>query len=102
MQGEEFGPVAQALRRGDLEQAPISGAERLLLEFVATITQHAYRVTDQQVQGLRDAGWTDAQIAEAVYDTALFSLFVRLADAFAIRPPAMMDPDGVPTAVTGD
>jgi len=100
LQGEQFSEVAHALRDGDLDRAPVSAAERLLLEFVGTLTRHAYRITDQQVQGLRDAGWTDAQIAEAVYDGALFNLFVRLADAFDIHPPAVMDPDGVPAAVT--
>ncbi len=100
MQGEQFSDVAQALREGDLERAPVTPAERLLLEFVGTLTRHAYRITDEQVQGLRDVGWTDAQIAEAVYDGALFNLFVRLADAFDIHPPAIMDPDGVPAAVT--
>lgn len=100
MQGEQFSEVAQALRDGDLDRAPVSPAERLLLEFVGTLTKHAYRITDAQVQGLRDAGWSDAQIAEAVYDGALFNLFVRLADAFDIHPPAVMDPDGVPAAVT--
>jgi alkylhydroperoxidase family enzyme len=100
LQGEQFGEVARALRDGELERAPVSPAERLLLEFVGTLTRHAYRITDEQVQRLRDVGWTDAQIAEAVYDGALFNLFVRLADAFDIHPPAVMDPDGVPAAVT--
>jgi alkylhydroperoxidase family enzyme len=100
LQGEQFSDVAKALRDGDLERAPVSPAERLLLEFVGTLTRHAYRITDEQVQGLRDVGWTDAQIAEAVYDGALFNLFVRLADAFDIHPPAVMDADGVPGAVT--
>jgi alkylhydroperoxidase family enzyme len=100
LQGEQFSEVAKALRDGDLDRAPVSPAERLLLEFVGTLTRHAYRITDDQVQGLRDVGWTDAQIAEAVYDGALFNLFVRLADAFDIHPPAVMDPDGVPAAVT--
>ena len=66
----------------------------------ATLTKHAYRITDEQVQGLREAGWTEPQIAEAVYIGAMFNLFVRLADAFDIHPPAVMDPDGVPGAVT--
>jgi len=92
--------VAQALRDGDLDRAPISPAERLLLEFVGTLTRHAYRITDEQVKGLRDAGWSDPQIAEAVYVGALFNLFVRLADAFDIHPPARMDAGGVPRAVT--
>jgi alkylhydroperoxidase family enzyme len=100
LQGEQFSDVAQALRDGDLDRAPVTPAERLLLEFVGTLTRHAYRITDQQVQALRDAGWTDAQIAETVYVAALFNLFVRLADAFDIHPPAMMDAGGVPRAVT--
>jgi alkylhydroperoxidase family enzyme len=100
LQGEQFSEVAEALRDGNLERAPVSPAERLLLEFVGTLTKHAYRITDEQVQGLRDVGWSDAQIAEAVYDGALFNLFVRLADAFDIHPPAVMDADGVPGAVT--
>jgi alkylhydroperoxidase family enzyme len=100
LQGEQYIAVAQALRAGDLDQAPVTPAERLLLEFIGTLTQHAYRITDDQVQRLRDAGWTDAQIAEAVYDGALFNLFVRIADAFDIHPPAQMDPDGIPAALT--
>jgi len=100
LQGEQFNELAQALRDGDLDRAPISPAERLLLEFVGTLTRHAYRITDAQVEALRDAGWSDPQIAEAVYVGALFNLFVRLADAFDIHPPAMMDAGGVPRAVT--
>jgi alkylhydroperoxidase family enzyme len=100
LQGEPFHEVAQALRDGDLDRAPISPAERRLLEFVGTLTRHAYRITDEQVQDLRDVGWTDPQIAEAVYVGALFNLFVRLADAFDIHPPEAMDASGVPKAVT--
>ena len=70
-----------------------------MLEFVGTVTLHAYRVSDGQIQGLREVGWTDPQIAEAVYDAALFNLFVRLADAFDIHPPETMDPDGIPPAI---
>jgi alkylhydroperoxidase family enzyme len=100
LQGEQYSEVARALRDGDLDRAPVSPAERLLLEFVGTLTQHAYRITDDQVQALRNVGWTDEQIAEAVYDGALFNLFVRLADAFDIHPPEIMDAEGVPGAVT--
>jgi uncharacterized protein YpbB len=39
--------------------------ERLLLEFAGTISRAAYHVTDEQVQGQREVGWTDEQIAEA-------------------------------------
>jgi alkylhydroperoxidase family enzyme len=98
LQGEPHTKTAEALRHGDLDAADLDTPHRLLMDFVATITRHAYRVTDEQVQGLRDAGWTDEQIAEAAYDAALFNLFVRLADAFGIEPPPMYEPDGVPAA----
>ena len=98
MQGETYGPVAEALRSGDLDAAGLDMPHRLLLDFVETVTRHAYRVTDEQVQGLRDAGWTDEQIAEAAYDAALFNLFVRLADTFGIEPPAVYEPNGIPPA----
>jgi alkylhydroperoxidase family enzyme len=94
--------VAEALRNGDLDDADLSLPERLLLEFAGTITRAAYRVTDEQVQALRDVGWTDEQIAEAAYVAALFSLFVRLADTFGIEPPAAYEPNGIPGAVIRD
>jgi alkylhydroperoxidase family enzyme len=102
LQGEQFNQAAAAIRNGDLDGAGITPAERLLLDFVETLTRHAYKITDEQVQGLREVGWSDEQIAEAVYDGALFNLFVRLADAFDIHPPAFMDPGGVPKAVTAE
>ena len=102
MQGEQFHGAARALRAGDLDAASLPPAERLLLEFAGTVTRHAYRVTDEQVEGLRDVGWTDAQIAEAVYVAALFNLFVRLADAFDIHPSAEIEPDGPPPAAAAD
>ena len=98
MQGEQFGQAADALRNGDLDGAGLSGPERLLLEFAGTIAQGAYRVTDEQVQGLREAAWTDEQIAEGAYVAALFSMFVRLADTFDIEPPAVYEPHGIPAA----
>ena len=48
------------------------------------ITKAAYRSTSEDVQKLRDAGWLEDQIAEAVYITAMFAFFNRVADAFGI------------------
>jgi len=100
LQGKQFEGVAEALRDGDLDAAGLEPPERLLLEFAGTISQAAYRVTDEQVQGLREVGWTDEQIAEAAYVAALFSLFVRLADTFGIEPPAAYEPIGIPGVMT--
>jgi len=100
LQGEQFSETAQALRDGDLEAAKVTPEERLLLEFITTLTRHAYKITDEQVQALRDANWSDEQIGEAVYVGALFNLFVRLADAFDIHPlPERELGGGMPRAV---
>ena len=56
----------------------------MLLEYVELVTEAAYRTTSADVQKLRDAGWKEDQIAEAVYVTALFAFFNRVADAFGV------------------
>ena len=55
-----------------------------MLDYVKLITDAAYRSTAEDVQKLRDSGWNEDQIAEAVYVTALFAFFNRVADAFGV------------------
>jgi alkylhydroperoxidase family enzyme len=74
----------QAIAEGKLEEAGLSPAERVLLEYVTRVTEAAYRTTEEDVQLLREHGWSEPQIAEAVYITALFAFFNRVADAFGI------------------
>lgn len=83
--------VRQCLSRADVDAAPIPEAERALMRFVELVTKHAYRTTDADVQTLRDHGWTDPQIAEAVYITGLFAFFNRVADAFGLDDPRYFD-----------
>jgi alkylhydroperoxidase family enzyme len=56
------------------------------MDYVELVTQGAYRSTVEDVQKLRDAGWSENQISEAVYITALFAFFNRVADAFGVPP----------------
>jgi alkylhydroperoxidase family enzyme len=74
----------QALVEGRLDDAELSPAERALLEYVKKVTEAAYRTTPEDVQALRQHGWTEPQIAEAVYIIAMFAFFNRVADAFGI------------------
>jgi alkylhydroperoxidase family enzyme len=99
LQGDEYGELSRSIRDGRLDDLPVGRPERLLLEYVRDVTLHAHRVTDEEVEGLRQVGWTDAQIAEATYEAALFSFFVRMADAFGIDPSPEWDADGVPRAL---
>jgi alkylhydroperoxidase family enzyme len=54
------------------------------MDYVKIITDAAYRSTHEDVEKLRTTGWTEDQIAEAVYVTALFAFFNRVADAFGV------------------
>ena len=54
------------------------------MEYVKLITNAASRSTAEDVEKLRAAGWNEEQIAEAVYVTALFAFFNRVADAFGV------------------
>jgi alkylhydroperoxidase family enzyme len=56
------------------------------MDYVELVTRAAYRTTPAHVQKLRDVGWKEGQIAEAVYVTALFAFFNRVADAFGVPP----------------
>ena len=74
----------EAILEGKLEEAGLTAAERALLDYVELVTKAAYRTTGEDVQKLRDAGWSEDQIAEAVYVTAMFAFFNRVADAFGV------------------
>ncbi|HME34245.1 MAG TPA: hypothetical protein VKF84_03330 [Candidatus Sulfotelmatobacter sp.] len=67
-----------------MDEAGLTAAERALLDYAKLITDAAYRSTAEDVQKLREAGWKEDQIAEAVYITALFAFFNRVADAFGV------------------
>ena len=91
--------ITEALFKGDLAAAPVTDAERVLLQWVELLTRHAYKNTPEDVQRVRDAGWTEPQIAEGVYITALFAFFNRVADAFGLEDPgytSMQPPAGMP------
>ncbi|HTR67383.1 MAG TPA: hypothetical protein VMH85_16505 [Terriglobales bacterium] len=73
-----------AVLEGKLGEAGLTAAERALMDYVKLITEAAPRSTHEDVQKLRDAGWNENQISEAVYITALFAFFNRVADAFGV------------------
>jgi len=80
---------------GNLDQAGLSAKERRLFDYVKKVTEAAWRTTPEDVQQLRDAGWTEPQIAEAVYVTAMFAFFNRVADAFGLSPQGLLEMNGL-------
>lgn len=79
--------LAVELREGRLEDASLTDAERGLLEYCAKLTRASHTMTAEDAGRLRTLGWTDPQIAEAVYITGMYALFNRVANAFGLVDP---------------
>ncbi len=90
-----------AIGRGDVTGAPITEAERVLLTFAKMMTNTPYKNTPEEVQKLRDAGWTEPQIAETIYITAMFAFFNRVANGFGLKDPGYFEIDGEPDPLQG-
>jgi uncharacterized peroxidase-related enzyme len=73
-----------AFMEGNLKEASLTDAELALMKYVELVSQAAYRTTPEDVQKLRETGWKEEQIAEAVYVIALFAMFNRIANAFGV------------------
>lgn len=54
------------------------------------MTSDVHSVTSGTIESLRAAGWSDAQIHDAVQVIALFNYYTRLADALGVEPEDFM------------
>jgi alkylhydroperoxidase family enzyme len=59
----------------------IDDKTRKLLQLAGKITKHAFKVTESDIQALRDIDCTDEEIFEAVAVASLFNYMDRVADA---------------------
>ena len=74
-----------AVALGDPSKAKgLAPKERELLSFVKRLTLEPAKVSDPDIETLRKVGWSDEQIFEAAFDTALFAFFNRMADAYGL------------------
>jgi uncharacterized peroxidase-related enzyme len=73
-----------AIFTGNTAHPAIDAKERVLLNFVAKITDESYKVCASDIQSLEASGWHQQQIAEAIHITALFACFNRVANAFGL------------------
>jgi uncharacterized peroxidase-related enzyme len=68
----------------DLQSTSLTSAQRSLLQFVQKITDDSSAISPQDVEHLRNASWTDLQIAEAIHLASLFACFNRVVNAFGL------------------
>ena len=57
---------------------------RALLRLCVKLTQHAYRIMDEDIEALRTAGLDDDEILEGVFVACQFNAVDRLADTFGL------------------
>ena len=57
---------------------------KALLRLCLKLTQHAYKVTDEDIDGLRETGLSDEEILEGVFVACQFNAIDRLADTFGL------------------
>lgn len=69
-----------------IRQAVATGQEvpEALARYVQKVAKHAYKVTDEDVQALLEAGYSQDQIFEATASTALGAGLARLEAALAV------------------
>jgi len=70
----------------DLESAPIPEAEKLLLRFTRRVTLDSSSITENDMDPLRSAGWSDAAIYYAITVAALFNFYNRWVSATGVHP----------------
>ena len=72
----------------------IDTAQAALLRFVQKVTDNSHEIIPADVETLRNVGWSDLQIAEAVHLAALFACFNRVASAFGLPSQHLLGTSG--------
>ena len=93
----------------DYRSTGLAPAEVALTAFAEQVTLHAYQVTQDDIDGLRNHGFADADILDIALTAASRSFFSRMTDALGLRPPtswlqgmeAMWGPEGYKALTVG-
>ena len=75
--------LAAALRR-DYTQAPLDEADRAMLDYAAKLTRHAWKVTPEDLDRLRAAGFDDRGILQINLIASWFNYINRVADGLGV------------------
>lgn len=75
-----------------VDQPAVDQKTGKLLEYARKVTQHAFKVTDEDVEALRQSGWSDRQILEATVVAGQFNSINRVVDALGAEfEPVMLE-----------
>jgi uncharacterized peroxidase-related enzyme len=83
--------TVSSLRAGKIGDAGLNVAEEQLLRYLQTVNNESFKTTEGDVQQLRDLGWQEEQIAEAVHVAALMGFCNHVANAFGLPSQGFLD-----------
>jgi uncharacterized peroxidase-related enzyme len=75
--------LVEAIRK-DYRTAPIDARDRVMLDYVALVTQDATKIGREDHRKLRDAGFDDRAILQITLITAWFNYINKVADALGV------------------
>ncbi|WP_263359229.1 carboxymuconolactone decarboxylase family protein [Acidicapsa ligni] len=79
-----------ALQQNDIASSTLTTAEQALLKFAARVNDDSQEIRAIEIDVLKQAGWDEAQIAEAIHIVALFATFNRVANAFGLSSQGLL------------
>lgn len=69
----------------DFRSAPISEEEKALFAFLEKMNRESNRLTAGDVDAVREAGWSDEAIYDAITVCALFNFYNKWIDATGVQ-----------------
>ena len=69
----------------DWRTAPVSETDRAMLAYATRLTTEPWSITAQDVEALRQAGFSDAAILDICQITGYFAFVNRLADGLGVE-----------------
>jgi len=70
--------------RDDYKTAPISEADKVMIEYVVQLTKDAVKITPQYHERLRAVGFNDQAILQITLIASWFNYINRVADALGV------------------
>jgi uncharacterized peroxidase-related enzyme len=79
-------PVLVEQLRTNYKYAELEARERAMLDFAVKVTEQSSTCTEDDVEALREAGWSDEDIMDITQVTAMFNFTNRLASGLGWIP----------------
>ncbi len=76
--------------QNDWRKADLNEAERTMLEWAEKLTLTPSAMTQEDIQALRNVGWTDRDILDIAQVCAFFNFRVRMVDGLGLEIPDQM------------